>query len=154
MNTIELISAYQKTGHGLPAMNATGFASQSHTIDTPDAALAWFLSQRPRSGWLQLQQKDIAFTHGNLSNINNLQHGFLMHAEGCVDEKTSISIRYDGKSGYLASTFNLSNGDTHLTDTVTLLGTAKAPGKSRYLRIWDMQTKRPMMTMFNGFEGN
>jgi hypothetical protein len=153
MNTIELISAYQKTGHGLPAMNATGFASQSHTIDTPDAALAWFLSQCPQSGWLQLQQKDIAFAHGNLSNIDNPQHGFLIHAEGCIDEKTSISIRYDGKGSYLATVFTLPNGDSHLVDTILLLGTAKASGKSRYLRIWDTQTKCPMMAMFNGFEG-
>jgi hypothetical protein len=154
MNTTELISAYQKVGHGLPSMNATGFTSQSHTIDSPDAALAWFLSQRPLSGWLQLQQKDIAFSNSNLSDADNPQHGFLMHAEGYVDEKTSISIHYDGKGGYLATTFKLSNGDTHMIDTVTLLGTAKAPGKSRYLRIWDMQTKRPIVAVFNGFEGN
>jgi hypothetical protein len=152
MKTTELLAAYQKLK--LPEMTLTGFNAQSQTINSPAEALNWFLSQRPRSGWLQLQQKDIAFTHGNLSNIDNLQHGFLMHAEGCVDEKTSISIRYDGKGGYLATVFTLPNGDSHLVDTILLLGTAKAPGKSRYLRIWDMQTKRPIVAVFNGFEEN
>ena len=114
--------------------------------------MKWYIDQQPQSGWVQLQQKDIAFIDGNLSNLNNPEHGFLMQAEGCVNDSTSIAIKYDGMGGYLATSIKLTQGDTYLVDDVKLIGTAKAPGKSCYKRIWDMQTKRPMLAMFNGFE--
>jgi hypothetical protein len=151
MKTTELLAAYQKLK--LPEMTLTGLNTQSQTISSPAQALSWFLSKQPQAGWLQLQQKDIAFTQGDLSAIDNPEHGFLMQAEAMLNCTSSISIRYNGKGGYLATTFNVTNGDTHLTDTITLLGTAKAPGKSRYIRIWDMENKRPTVAMFNGFEG-
>jgi hypothetical protein len=151
MKTTELLAAYQKLK--LPEMMLKGLNAQSQTINSPADALTWFLSQKPQSGWLQLQQKDIAFTQGDLSAIDNPKHGFLMQAEAMLNDTSSISIRYNGKDGYLATTFNLTNGDTHMMDTVTLLGTAKAPGKSRYVRVWDMESKRPTVAIFNGFEG-
>lgn len=150
MNTQTLLDAYNHLS--LPAMQTRDATITTNKLSSPSDALQWYIDQRPQSGWVQLQQKDIAFYDGNLTGLNKREHGFLMQAEGCVSDSTSIAIKYDGMGGYLATSIKLTQGDTYLVDEVKLIGTAKAPGKSCYKRIWDMQTKRPMLAMFNGFE--
>lgn len=152
MNTQTLLEAYNKLN--LPKMQATDASITTTQLMNPADALQWYIHQKPISGWLQLQQKDIAFNNGNITNLNNPEYGFLMQAEGCVNESTSIAIKYDGAGAYLATIIRLTQGNTYLMDEVKLIGTAKAPGKSNYKRLWDMQTKRPMLAMFNGFESD
>ena len=152
MNTQTLLEAYNLLS--LPAMQTTDATITTSKVTSPAEALKWYIDQQPESGWLQLQQKDIAFDKGNLANLNNPEHGFLIQAEGYVNNSTSIAIKYDGMGGYLTTSIKLTKGDTYLVDEVKLIGTAKAPGKSCYTRLWDMQTKRPMLAMFNGFESD
>lgn len=151
MNTEQLLEAYSKLN--LPKMQATNADITLKQVTNPSEALKWYIDQRPKSGWVQLQQKDITFNDGDLTRLNNPDNGYLMQAEGCIDDVTAITIKYDGKGGYVATRICLTTGQTYLMDEVTLIGTSKAPGKSCYKRIWDMQTKRPMLAMFNGFEG-
>lgn len=154
MNSNTLLQAYQQIAkaRNLPELTPCGLNMTTQTL-AYDQALTWFMAQQPQSGWLQTQQQDIAFTHGDISMLSDPTLGAIIHGEAMINDTTSLSLRYNGQGGYTAALLTLDpSSDEYSFDSMRFIAHPKAPGNSHYWRIWNMQSSQPMLAMFRGFQ--
>jgi hypothetical protein len=113
----------------------------------PDEVKQALKDFQPQQGWLCFQSTIVPFKKGELPD-----KGTILYGEVKGKNRQALHIQQNGNGGWLLTTFQEQEGDTHLVEYTQLLG--EFDDFLHYRVFWQQdgdQGYRPICAAFNGF---
>ncbi len=115
----------------------------------PDEVKQVLKNFQPEEGWLCFQSSVAFFKKGELPN-----KGTILYGEVKGKNRRALHIQQNGNGGWLLTTLQEQEGNTHMVEYTKLLGEFDDPGDLHYRVFWQADAEqgyRPICAAFNGF---
>lgn len=116
----------------------------------PDEVKTALKEFQPQQGWLCFQDTITYFKNSDLPDA-----GVILYGEVKSSNNKALHIQPNNTGGWLLTTYQEQNGDTHLVETTQLLDEFNESGNLAYRIYWQSdgeQGYRPICAAFAGFK--